>query len=51
VCYESFYNLLVNKFMRLKLQGVGFVADELDFQRQAGRHEFRSSGHRHGGSA
>jgi hypothetical protein len=21
VCYESFYNLLVNKFMRLKLQG------------------------------
>jgi hypothetical protein len=21
VCYERFYNLLVNKFMRLKLQG------------------------------
>jgi len=34
-----------------EITGLGIVGDELDFQGQSGRHEFQSSGHRHGGAA
>jgi hypothetical protein len=34
-----------------EITGLGIVGDELEFQGQSGRHEFQSSGHRHGGAA